>query len=144
MWRSTFVPESIFRRSIHLKQTSRRGIKLRFLLVLFFLCFPMKGDRGHVQSSRENPGAPRLLMTALQTHSDELNWARRRPFQDGTSHEKFNVRPRPLSSNLYRGKRFSNHVRMRTIQSRKPVKRAKKTRKVDQKIPMKSCSTSRQ
>ena len=85
----------------------------------------MKGYGGHVQSSRENT-APRLLMTALQTHSDELNWARRRPFHDGTSHEKFDVWPRLLSSNLYRGKRFSNHVRMRTIQSRKPVKTSEK------------------
>ena len=91
----------------------------------------MKGYGGHVQSSRENTAPPpllprRLLMTALQTHSDELNWARRRPFHDGTSHEKFDVWPRPLSSNLYRGKRFSNHVRMRTIQSRKPVKTSEK------------------
>ena len=45
MWRSTFVPETIFRRSLRLKQTDRR-------------------------------------FWTIQTHSDELNWARSRTFHE--------------------------------------------------------------
>ena len=48
MWRSTFVPETIFRRSIRLKQTNRT-------------CW------------------------TIQTHLDELNWARRRTFLEVNS-----------------------------------------------------------
>ena len=62
MWRSTFVPETIFGRPIRLKQTDRT-------------CW------------------------TIQTHSDELNWARRRTFHElskfGSSHDKFDVLPRP-------------------------------------------------
>ena len=66
MWRSTFVPETIFRRTIHLKQTDRT-------------CW------------------------TIQTHSDEINWARRRnvykhnSLSFRSSHEKFDVWPRPRS-----------------------------------------------
>ena len=45
MWSSTFVPETIFRRSLRLKQTDRR-------------------------------------FWTIQTHSDELNWARSRTFHE--------------------------------------------------------------
>jgi len=45
MWRTTFVPETIFRRSIRLEQTDKT-------------CW------------------------TIQTHSDELNWARRRTFHE--------------------------------------------------------------
>ena len=45
MWRSTFVPETIFRRSIRLKKTDR-------------------------------------TCRTIQTHSDELNWPRRRNFRE--------------------------------------------------------------
>ena len=48
MWKSTFVQETIFRRSIHLEQTDRT-------------CW------------------------TIQTHSDELNWARRRTFHEVNS-----------------------------------------------------------
>ena len=48
MWKSTFVPETIFRRSIRLEQTDRT-------------CW------------------------TIQTHSDELNWARRRTFHEVNS-----------------------------------------------------------
>ena len=48
MWKSTFVPETIFRRFIRLEQTDRTCWK-------------------------------------IQTHSDELNWARRRTFHEVNS-----------------------------------------------------------
>ena len=68
MWRSTFVPETIFRRCIRLKQTERT-------------CW------------------------TIQTHSDELNWARCGTFHELNSlsrglaivraNQKFDVWPRP-------------------------------------------------
>ena len=80
MWRSTFVPETIFKRSIRLKQTDR-------------------------------------TRWTIQTHSDELSWARRHE-RNSLSLTRWAYLARSVSTTLSRKKRFRFSLKINYFSSK--------------------------